>query len=247
MTNMHEVELSAESVADGSERLQWWFWPLLLMCILVSPLALVLLLLAEVISIPARIILRDQQYRRERKLQALLASVGRFIPWPEVETQLKNGSGTLIVQLRSPNRTMRTWWTADDIIGKAPLLLPRSFSEIYFEADLKPLHVYTRHCLERYLAEDYGSGKLTEAPLPRSAPNDLHGLTYVMQNDELVVQITLPRGRNLRQQFPQAKVVTVFEWIRDPVMAIGDAEAVFAIGAHSSGNSNSSEEPLVIS
>lgn len=51
--------------------------------------------------------------------------------------------------------------------------------------------------------------------------------TTVHLGDGIMTAIILPRGRELAEKCPRAKVVTLIEWFGDPVMAVGDAEAVF--------------------
>jgi hypothetical protein len=216
-----------EPAADKSERLQWWFWPYWLLCMLLSPLIFAVLLIATIVSVPLEFIYRLQQNRREKDMCARLVSEGRFVQWSDVETHLQNGTGTLIVQHRSPKGPVRDWWTADDIIGNAPLLLPAALAEMPAETDLELLQTYASQCCERYLDEENGSAKLTEVPVLRSVAIDPRKYTTVHLGDGIMTAIILPRDRELSDKFPAAKVVTMIEWFGDPVMAIGDAEAVF--------------------
>ena len=216
-----------ESEPDENEHLQWWFWPYWLLCMILSPVIFAVLLVAVLVSIPFDFIRRIKQKRREKDICNRLVSEGRFAKWIDVESRLKDGSGTLIVQHCSPKGPIREWWTDDDIIGDAPISLPGALSEMPAESELEMLQTYARECSQRYLDEETGLAKLTEVPVPRSVAMDPRKYTTVHVGDGFMTAIILPRGRELPTKFPTGNVITLIEWFDEPIMAVGDAESVF--------------------
>jgi hypothetical protein len=165
----------------------WWEW---LFAPIALPLFAAFLLVLVVVSVPVVYVGWLWQRREEKQLRRRLAEVGRFVEWDEVETKLKAGEGTLIIEDRSPKRLPRAWWTEDDLVAAAPVPLPASLNSAPEEA--QPLQDYARACSARYVDLESGTAKLTAFPVP-------------------------PKRFDPRM-YPQGKVVTLVMWPDEPIL-----------------------------
>jgi hypothetical protein len=171
-----------------------WLWTVvcfpfsLLAMLLVGLLLLIYLLVA--IPIVTRSRLRER--RTERKLRSRLASEGRFLPWFALETMLKSGTGTLIIEHFRSEAFIREWWTADDLVGRSPVPLPASPILLPEGDRLTSLREYAEACAARYTETTAGAARLTEVPV-----RELKG-----------------SRRKLSQKYPRARIVILFrcEW-----------------------------------
>lgn len=132
-----------------------------IMMLLVCPL----LIIGTIISIPFSILYFIVQDIKEHTLSRDLKSRGRYIPWSQVEHEISQGSGTLIVEHFSPKGPIREWWTEEDVIGTAPVTLPSSFPA----EDVEGLRFYAQACIERYTDMKTGGAKLTRRELPHAS------------------------------------------------------------------------------
>jgi hypothetical protein len=171
-----------------------WLWNVvcfpfsLLAMLLVGLLLLIYLLVA--IPIVTRSRLRER--RTERKLRSRLASEGRFLPWSALETMLKSGTGTLIIEHFRSEAFVREWWTEDDLVARSPVPLPASPILLPEGDPLISLHRYAESCAARYTETTTGAARLTEVPV-----REFKG-----------------SRRKLSQKYPRARIAILFrcEW-----------------------------------
>jgi hypothetical protein len=210
---------------DDETPIAWWEW---LFAPLLMPLFMVyLLLVMPLVFVPVGFVCGLWQRRQEKRLRAGLAAAGRFVEWAEVEEKLRAGVGTLIIEHRSPGGPIREWWVPADLIADAPVPLPASVRSIPADEGLEPLQRYARICASRYLDVESGSAKLTEVPVPISQRLDPRKYVVVDLGGGLMTAVMLATDRKLAEHYPAAKVVTLIAWYDEPVLAVGDIEAVF--------------------
>jgi hypothetical protein len=202
----------------------WWEW---LFVPIMTPLGIVFLLVAAVVSVPVEFVWRLRQQRAEKQLRARLAAAGRFIDWDAVEAGLKASAGTLIIEHRSPKGPIREWWTEDDLVAAAPVPLPTSLVSPPEEGQLRPIQEYAKVCSARYVDIEAGTARLTEVPVPLERRLDPRKYVVVDLGGGLMTAIILHTGRKLSEKYPQGKVVTLLAWSDEPLLFKGDAESVF--------------------
>jgi hypothetical protein len=125
-------------------------------------IALPLLFVATAVSVAALPFVWAAFQVRERLFARSMRSRERFMRWPQVETYLRAGEGTLIVE-QAQKQPLRLWWTPEDVVNLAPVK-PPSEDDLYLE----PIHPFVAWCAERYSHPQRGTACLTEARLPRS-------------------------------------------------------------------------------
>ncbi|MGL6072993.1 MAG: hypothetical protein ACRC8S_02405 [Fimbriiglobus sp.] len=201
----------------------WWEW---LFAPIMMPLFIIFLLVMAVVSVPLEFVYRLRQQREEKRLQPRLAAAGRFLDWPAVEAKLQAGEGTLIVEHLSPKGPIREWWAEDDLIAASPVPLPTSLKSPPAEGQLQPLQEFAATCAARYADLASGAAKLTEVPVPLERQLDPAKYVVVDLGGGLMTTILLPTGRRLA-----GKVVTLVNWLGEPVLFAGDAESVFLADA----------------
>jgi hypothetical protein len=165
--------------------------PLAIAAMLIGGLAL-LVLLSVVAWTESRSKRRER--RQERNLRSRLASTGRCMPWPELETRLKSGQGTLIIEHLPSEDRVHEWWTEDDVNGRSQIPLPPSPILVPEGDGLRLLHEYAERCAVRYTDPITGVAKLIEGPAP-----ELKG-----------------SRRQLSEKYPRAKIVVLFRFDWDP-------------------------------
>jgi hypothetical protein len=202
----------------------WWEW---LFAPLLMPLFFVALLVLAVVSIPVEFVYRVRQQREERQFRPRLAAAGRCVEWAEVEARLQAGEGTLIIEHLSPKGPIREWWTEEDVIAGAPVALPSSLASPPPEGQQQAVQEYARACAAKYLDVESGTAKLTEVPVPLTRRLDPRKYVVVHLGGGLMTAILLATERHLAEQYPRGKVVTLIAWFDEPILAVGDAEAVF--------------------
>jgi hypothetical protein len=211
---------------DDPWRTRWWEWFLLPL----SPLFILFLLVAAAVSVPLERVRQRRQKDSEKEFLQALTERGRTAPWHEVESELIAGRGTLIIEHQSPKGPIREWWTSDDVIAQSPVSLPTALnSGLATEQDLASIREYSRVCAKRYLDLEGGVAKLTEVPIPEARRGDSRQYVTVHLGGGLMTAIFLMTGRELATRYPPAKVVTLiaWEWLGEPILAVGDAEDVF--------------------
>ena len=208
----------------------WWEW---LLAPIIWPVLLILMVVVAAVSIPVEIVYRFRMWRQEKKLLARLTSVGRSVPWSEIEARFRAGEGTLIVEHRSPNGPIREWWSEDDLVGEAPLPLPTSVRSLPPEGPCESVREYARFCAARYAAPDSGTAKLTALPVPLNWKLDPRRRVVVDLGGGSMTTVILPvpTPRGLAAKYPHGKVVTLIVWGDNPILAAGDAETVFLTNA----------------
>jgi hypothetical protein len=191
----------------------WRAWLRTVVCFPFSLLAMLpvglLLLIYLLVAIPIVTRSRLRERRKERKLRSRLASEGRFLPWSALETMLKSGTGTLIIEHFRSEAFIREWWTEDDLVGRSPVPLPASPILLPEGDRLTSLRQYAEACAARYTETTTGAAKLTEVPAREFKRS----------------------RRKLSQKFPCAKIVILFRCEWDPGQSLlygGD------FGSHSS-------------
>jgi hypothetical protein len=209
---------------DDNTPIAWWEW---LFAPILMPLFLVWMVLLAVLSFPVGLVYSFQQWREEKRLRPRLTAAGRWIDWSEVEAGLRAGVGTLIIEHRSPQGPVREWWTEDDVIARAPIPLPADVRTPPPEEQIPAVLQYGRECAARYVDVESGSARLTEVPVPLGRKLDPRKYVVVDLGGGMMTAIVLSTGRQLAEKYPQGKVVTLVAWSEDPVLAVGDAEAVF--------------------
>lgn len=83
----------------------------------------------------------------------------RFIAWGDLEPDLQEGKGTLIVE-QGAKQPVRLWWTKDDIPLLAPMPLPTD-DELDYLGLTEP-HPFVIWCFEHYLNPQTGKAMLTK-------------------------------------------------------------------------------------
>jgi len=124
-------------------------------CLLGLPLLLILALLSIPYAIAASIYLPI----RERRFHARLRASGRFAAWPAVVEHLSRGEGTFLVE-HANKRSVRFWWSADDVAALAPAVPPDHDSYDYIRPN--PQHPFVSWCFARYTSPVSGAALLTE-------------------------------------------------------------------------------------
>jgi hypothetical protein len=216
----------------------WWEW---LFAPIMMPLFFIVLFVLAVASIPVEFVYRLRQQREEKKLRPRLAAAGRFLEWQEVEAKLRDGEGTLVIEHRSPKGPIREWWTSDDLIGASPVRLPASLQSLPGEQDFGLLREYAASCASRYLDVESGTAKLTKVPIPLERRLDPRKYVVVDLGGWLTA-IILVKGRKLAEKYPAGKIVTLVTWLGEPLLFVGDAEAVFLEPAESPGTPDATGE-----
>jgi len=125
--------------------------------ILVFVLALTLILIVAVASIPASLIEQSRMRRRERRFAADMKSAGRLISWVDARSEVDNGHGTFIGESVVP-RGYRLWWTPEDI----PVISPYP---CYFEGFKLPDRehaLFFEWCWTRFTSPDSGIARLVD-------------------------------------------------------------------------------------
>jgi hypothetical protein len=194
---------------------------------LLSPLMAVVFFVAAVVSVPIEFFYRIRQQHAERSLRAKLAAVGRFMPWTEVESKLRAGEGTLLVEHRGLKGPIREWWTEEDLIGSAPLPLPASLQSTLEQGQQLALSEFARTCMRKLADVQSGFARLTTIPVPPRTWLDPQKYVVVDIGGGWRTAIRLITGRNMDIKYPQAKIVTLIVWSDEPILLRGDAEAVF--------------------
>ncbi|MGA2498163.1 MAG: hypothetical protein ABSH20_10500 [Tepidisphaeraceae bacterium] len=210
--------------AGDETPIAWWEY---LFAPIIMPLFLLFLLFAAVVSIPLEFVNRLRQNRQERQLGRRLAAVNRLMRWDDVAAKLIAGEGTLIIEHRSPSGPIREWWTEDDLIGSAPVLLPDSLTLPPTEEQLRLVQEYGKACSERYVSIESGTAKLTQVPVPLNQQLDPRKYVSVQLGAGTISWAILAIGRKLAEQYPRGKVVTLLAWSDAPILFLGDAESVF--------------------
>jgi hypothetical protein len=190
-------------LTGDTRSIAWWEWLfapivaalfiawLLVTIVFVAPVFFV----AAILYVPFSVFDRRLMCRREKALAQRLASMGRYLPFTELEAKLHAGQGTLIVEHVSTKGPIREWWTPDDVPRTAPEPLSHSFHSPG-DAESAGQRAYARKCAQHYVAVDGGTAKLTEIPWEQR--------------------------RKLRATHPQAQVVTLVMWLAEPFLAEGD-------------------------
>ncbi len=109
------------------------------------------------------------------------------MPVSLLDEMLNSGTGTLIIEHLSSQGFVREWWTAEDVIGNAPVPLPVTPILLPDENYSTALHAYALSCMQRYTDPTTGIAKLTEA---------VPGLSE--------------SHRRLAEKYPRAKIVVLF-------------------------------------
>ncbi|HKB41650.1 MAG TPA: hypothetical protein VKD72_34820 [Gemmataceae bacterium] len=205
---------------DNDSPIAWWEW---LFAPLLMPLFLVLLLLMVVVSVPIELGRQLVMYRREKQLPKRLAEHGHFLDWPDLKRRLEAGEGTLIVEHCALHGPIREWWTEDDVIASAPAALPKSIRSLGDE--LEVLRDFSRTCAGKYVDLASGTAKLTV--VRGSILKKLNPAKYVVVDigGGWMTALFLPTaGRQLRDLYPRAKVVSLFTSFDEPLLLEGDLE-----------------------
>jgi hypothetical protein len=173
-------------------RMPVWAWPWYLVAALFSLLATACIGLPLVIFVfayllPMEFLSKRRERRQEKTLPRKMASVRRFMPASLLDAMLNSGKGTLIIEHLSLQGFVREWWTAEDVIGNAPVPLPATPILLSEENQSTALHAYALSCIERYTDPMTGSAKLTET---------VPGLSE--------------SHRTLAEKYPRAKIVVLF-------------------------------------
>ena len=81
--------------------------------LLLSPLLIPALFIAAGLSIPYALVSRHFQRRRSRALEQEMKSAGRLITWSDLNREMEQAHGTLIIERYSFKGPVDCWWTAD--------------------------------------------------------------------------------------------------------------------------------------
>jgi hypothetical protein len=92
---------------------------------------------------------------------------------------------------------------------------------------LRLLQDYAKACAARYVDIQAGTAKITEVPVPLDKRLDPRKYVVVNLGGGLMTAIILVTGRKLSEKYPQGRVATLITWFDGPILAVGDAEAVF--------------------
>ncbi len=167
-----------------------WPWYLVVSLLTVC-FGLPLVIFVFAYLLPRQIVFERRERREEKWLRRWLASVGRSVPASELDAKLTSGEGTLIIENLLPQDIVREWWTEEDVIGNAPVPLPKSPILPPDENQSTALNTYALSCRRRYTDPTTGIGKLTETVPELSASH-----------------------RELAAKYPRAKIVVLlfFNW-----------------------------------
>src|ERR1051326_8645483 len=204
----------------------WWEW---LLAPILLPLILVVRLVVAIVSAPFELVYNFRKAGEEPRLRRRLVAAGRFLEWPEVEAKLRAGTGTLIVEHRSPGGPIRDWWTPEDLIAAAPVPVPVSVKSRPAEGQplRQQMHEYAEACAARNVNVESGSAKLTEFPVPSDRQPDSSQIAIVDLGGGWTSPVRLVTGRNLAEKYPAAKIVTLVTWLGGPLLFVGDIETIF--------------------
>ena len=167
-----------------------WDW---ILCPPLWPLAL----MYGVVRIYQRVKHKYQQSRLRKRL----GQRGRFIDESTVAVKLGAGEGTMIIQVHShplldvSRDCAFLWWTSDDVLTLAPVVLPptrRQAYEGWTEGEEQRYRDYVKQFATRYIDERNGLASLTRFP------------------------------QQIANKVPQERVVTLIEDTRDAVLIRGD-------------------------
>jgi len=134
---------------------------------------------------------------QESRLRKRLARRGRFIDENALAVKLSAGEGTMIVQLHcgpllvdAPRDFASIWWTSDDVLELAPVLLPPTERQAYEE----PRTLYWKYVEEfvtRYVDQEHGVAKLTRFPkrIPDRFPTNSTGVVTLIEGKGTAVLI----------------------------------------------------------
>lgn len=212
--------------ADDHTPVAWWEWALGPIVSFFVLLFILLLAAGALILIPFGFLYGFYQWIAEKRFRSRLTACGRLLDWPEVESRLKVGMGTLIVELRTSDRSIREWWTEDDLIAAAPAPLPKCMERQLLEHPAQ-IQEYAKECSVRYLNRRSGTAKLTHLPVSSESRND--SLKAVELDDGMMTVFLLPSGRALADKCPKAKVVTLLQWHNLWLLYQGDVETVIPL------------------
>lgn len=143
----------------------WWEW---LFLPIIIPYVIVLVLIGFFIFPPIEYVRDALRIGRKNKLRQKLESRGRYMEWAQVEHELINGRGTLIVEHQPPIGHTREWWTPEDLVGGSPVTLPSGIGLLPKDDNKKSeLEAYAQSCIARLIDRETGEAKLTERPYPQ--------------------------------------------------------------------------------
>ena len=203
--------------------IQWWEW---LFMPVMAPVFVIILITLAAASIPMSMLQGRRTRENEEGLRSRLAAEGRYCEWAEVSEHLKRGEGTLIVEHMSLKGPIREWWIEDEIVAAAPVPLPPSFKLLPSGSTMESLLTYARQCASKYIDVNAGQGKLTVVP-ESLAPMANRGMMVIVEIGGAMTAIPFTKGRDLAVHFPRGNIVTLVEWNDEPILMLGDAEAVF--------------------
>ena len=137
-----------------------------------SPFGLVfvpLLLVVGCLSIPVVAIQRQLGRRRHNRLLSEMGSRGRIVTVRQIEEQMVQGGGTLIVERGFPKGPVRRWWTPEDIY----MLCPYSLGSPISQFESSPFRDAIDWCRERYTDALQGTAALiVDGPIAQLIATD---------------------------------------------------------------------------
>jgi len=123
-----------------------------------------LALIALALAMPSWMRRLDERHRQaceaeERAARETLSAMGRYIPWSQLEPELRAGNGTVIHQIVRWNGLRIIWWTEDSILNLAPSELPGPRE--YWEPN-DELQAFIEQCAHDYTDMESGTAAMTE-------------------------------------------------------------------------------------
>jgi hypothetical protein len=146
-------------LSESEQRVPWYVYPL-------SPLVLLLMIPAALLSIPFAYLMAGLQSIDEMRFYRRMRERRRFIEWADLTPALRTGSGTLIIE-QGHKRPVRVWWTPDEVLSLAPCPPPSPDELRKLALGAGASHEFVAWCHRRYTSEDPGSAMST---LPSSEP-----------------------------------------------------------------------------
>ncbi|MEO0529923.1 MAG: hypothetical protein AAF266_05015 [Planctomycetota bacterium] len=92
-------------------------------------------------------------------------TLGRHLDLDAVKQRLYLGEGTLLIETVEPWGLHRYWWTADDVLGTAPVQLATACEKSNSESEDTVLE-FARLCVSKYVALDTGHAGLVDFDTP---------------------------------------------------------------------------------
>lgn len=136
-----------------------------------------LLLLATLIGFPIGWAGKWVQKFRDRQFLQRMALTGRTVEWCDVQRELSQGRGSLILESPFPKEPRRVWWTPDTLAKESPFPYASSKEKerTGFEIEFAP---FNKWCNENYTNPGSGRAMLVKFDL-KMLRQHLEGYEYV--------------------------------------------------------------------